>query len=264
VLLGDIARLAARPAAAWAAAFSLLAVVYASLWPSLRGNARFADLVRTLPPAYRGLIGTAGATDLGTATGFLSAELYAVTGPLLVAVLATGLGSAAVAGAEQSGLLEAALAGPVSRTRWVAEQALALAAQVVMVVGVGSLVLVLARPVGDLPVAADRIAAAGVHLAALGVAVGWLALAAGAATGSPAAARGSALLVVLGGYLIQALAPVVPAVRGWRAVSVFHWYGGRAPLLTGVHAGDLIVLLGTGCLLVAVATVRFTRRDLRA
>jgi ABC-2 type transport system permease protein len=191
-VLGQSLRLALRSVGGWAAGLGSLCLLYVTMWPSISGNASYADIIRNLPEAYRSLIESSGMGDLTSASGYLNAEVFSLTGPLLVIVHAIIAGSGAVAGMERRGVLEPLLAQPLSRTRWIVEQAGSVGLQIVAATGAGCAVLVLSRPLGDLDVRADRILAACVHLAVLGLTYGALALAIGAATGRPTFTRASA------------------------------------------------------------------------
>ena len=110
-------------------------------------------------------------------------------------------------------------------------------------------------------IGATNLLAAAIHLAALGVFFGGLALAVGAATGSRAisSARSpsSASCPTSG-----TRSPRRSTGMGWaRDLSPFRFYSGGRPLVNGLQAADLAVLVAVTVLVVALGTALFNRRD---
>jgi ABC-2 type transport system permease protein len=264
VILPQTLRLSLRSVAAWSASLVALTVLYVSIWPSMRDMAGYRQIMENLPEAYRSILDASGAGDLTSASGYLNAELFAITGPLLVIILAVVAGSGAVAGTEHSRLLDGYLAQPISRARWAAEQAVAVTIEVFAVGAVMCAALILSKPLGDIDIPAGNLIAACLHLATLGVFFGLLAGGIGAATGRPSLTRAICGLVGLAGYVVHALAAMVSWLEPLRPFSPFRWYSGDTPLTTGVHPIGLLVLLATGIVLIAAGTALFDRRDLRA
>ncbi|MDP9020563.1 MAG: ABC transporter permease, partial [Actinomycetota bacterium] len=88
-----------------------------AVWPSVRGQQQFEDLVRDLPPAVRALFGAQDGIPFTSPAGYLHGRLFSSLLPLLLVVFGIGLGARAVGGAEEDGTLELVLAHPVSRAR---------------------------------------------------------------------------------------------------------------------------------------------------
>jgi beta-exotoxin I transport system permease protein len=264
VLLPFALRLGARTVAGWSIGVAAMAVLYVSLWPSLSGTTDYAKLLDSLPEAYQSLVRAAGTADMSTAAGYLNAELFAATGPLLIVVLAVMLGSGAAAGHERQGTLAMHLAEPIPRWRWLGEQALAVWLQIAVVGAVLAGALLVMREVVGLDVGIGGLVGACLHLTALGVMYAGVALALGAATGRPSVARAGTGLLALLGYLVQVFAPMVSWIDRLRPLSPFAWYGRDTPLLTGAHAVPLGVLGLTAVAAVVAGGLVFTRRDLRS
>lgn len=85
----------------------------------------------------------------------------------------------------------------------------------------------------------------------------------GAATGRRAVAAGVAALVAVGAYLVNALAPLAPALASWRWLSLFYHYVGYDPLRHGLALEHVLVLVGVGVVMLVTAVIIFDRRDLR-
>src|SRR5262249_42133155 len=110
----------------------------------------------------------------------------------------------------------------------------------------------------------DHITASALQLAFFGLATGALALALGAGTGRRSLATGIAAAVAILGWLINSFAPLVGAIAWLKYLTLFYYYAGHDPLTRGVDVTGIIVLGVVPLLLIALGTVGFDRRDLRA
>ena len=228
-----------------------------AMYPSLRDQ--LGALTAVLPPEITAFFGA----DMVTPAGYVSSQVFSKIAPLLVMITAIGAGALSCA-FERTGVLAVTLAAPVRRTQVVAAHALAVTAEVaVLVAAVGVVLVALRQPTGlDIPVA--RLLAGTVALALLGAFHGLLTLAVGAASGSRGLAIGAGTGVALSGFLLSGLAPLVDSdLLG--LVSPFHWAFGAQPLEAGWNWAVLsgLLALTTGCLLLlTAATLLFRRRDI--
>lgn len=252
-----------RSLLAWALALAGLVGMYAAVYPSVKGNSSYSNVIDQMPKALRALF-TAGGGDLTTPAGYLNTELMTLMGPILVLVYAIGAGAAAVAGEEDRGTLDLLLANPVTRARVVVEKFAALVAGVsVLSAAMWLAVVAEGRAVGlDLPVGSS--AAAMVHLGLLGVEFGALALLVGAATGHLTAARAVPGGLAVVAFLVNGLAGYVTWLGPVRPASPFYQYIGHDPLRTGLWGAAAAVSVASAAVLVAVAVAAFGRRDVLA
>jgi ABC-2 type transport system permease protein len=251
-----------RATVGWSLALGGLVVLYAATWPAFRNSREYARLFDELPAAYRSMFTSTGA-GMTTAAGFFHAELFALTGPLLVLLAAMGAGVRAVAGEEERGRLDLLLATPVSRARWVIEHAVALAAGVLAICATDAVVMLAAGAAVSADLTPGNVIAAWVHVGVAGIWFGILAVAVGAATGRPALARITVGIVALAMYLVNGLAPMSPVLERLQPLSVFRYAIGDDPLVTGLHAGHLALVLVTALPVLAAGAWLFRRRDLR-
>jgi ABC-2 type transport system permease protein len=110
------------------AAFALLVI---ALFPSIKdAGASFEAYIESLPPAFReGFLGT---TAITTVEGFLATEFYQFVWLLLLGLYMAYAAGRSVAGDVETGRIDLLLAAPVSRSRVVAEKAVALLVPVVV------------------------------------------------------------------------------------------------------------------------------------
>ncbi len=203
-----------------------------------------------------------GFTAISTPAGYLGSTTFGLLGPILTIVMATWLGTRAIAGDEESGRLDVLLAHPISRTRLSVERFAALAVAIGLVCLVLFAALVAVSGVAQLDeIGPANLLGASLHLAGLGTFFGAAALAVGAATGSRALA--TAVVATLGvvSYFANTLAAQIDVVAWSRNLSPFRYYSGGRPLVNGVQPLDLAILLVAAIVLVALGTAAFRRRD---
>jgi ABC-2 type transport system permease protein len=152
----------------------------------------------------------------------------------------------------------------MTRSRVLADKATAL---LLMLAGLSLLVFLVVIAIGppfDLSVPIADVSAACVMFLLIGVAFGSLALAVGCATGRRAWASAVAGSIAVASYVLNAVAPSVPSLRWARALSPFRWYLEPDPLTTGLHATNIVVLVGIAAVCLVAAFGTFRRRDLAA
>lgn len=245
----------------WGIGVVALVLVTVLFYPSIEGNQELNALLDDYPDAARALIG-AGELDLVSPAGYLNSQLFALMAPVVVAIFAIGAGASAVAGDEERGTIELLLAQPLSRTRLVAERALAMTAGVALLCALTFLATWAgARAVG-MDIGVGPIASACVGLLLIGLVAGAIALAAGCATGHRSAGIAAGAAVMTAGYLLDSLGQVIGALEPWRPLSPFRWYDPAGRLTDGLGPGLLVLLVAAAALGVAGAAA-FARRDLR-
>jgi ABC-2 type transport system permease protein len=251
-----------RSLAAWAATFAVLVGLYAVIWPSVRGNARWQELFSTLPATYRALFAAGGQLDLSTPAGYLGIELMGFLGPALMAVYAIMVGAAAIAGEQASGGLEVTLSAPIARGRLLTERCAALLINLIVLAAATGLALWVFSLAFGMHLGVARIASAAAALGIVGFFAGAVSLAAGAATGSLALARGLGALAAVASYLVNALSQVTTALHAVRPISPFYLLLGNAPLQHGLRAVGAVSVMAISIVVVATAGIAFARRDL--
>ena len=152
----------------------------------------------------------------------------------------------------------------MTRTQVVRDKAIALLAAMSRLSGFLFLVVVVVGRPFDLTVPVVDVAAACVMMLLLGLAFASLALAVGCATGRKSWAYGVTGVVAVATYVLNVLAPSVPALGWTRPWSPFRWYLEPDPLTTGLHVANVGVLVSITVVCMAISVVTFRRRDLAA
>ena len=251
-----------RALVGWSIGVAALVLLYASFYPSIRANSATLDkYLETLPEALRNALGSG---SISTPVGYLRGEVFSTMGPLLLLILAIGAGARATAGEEEGRTLDLLLANPVTRRTVVLQKFWAM---VCAAMGVG---LVLAAaiavfgPVFSLHIGSIDVIAACVSAVALAVSFGSIALAIGCWRGRRTVAIATTAGAAVAAYLVNILAPSVPALSRFRILSPFYHYIDHDPLRNGFSIPHLVVLVAISAVALTLAVVTFDRRDLRS
>jgi ABC-2 type transport system permease protein len=243
----------------WVIGITAVGLLYAAFYPVVN-TPEMRDAIAAYP---EGLLQAIGFTDVTSAAGYLGSTTFGLLGPALVIVFAAAIGGTAIAGEEEAGRLDLALAHPVSRWSfaWQRFAALVIGMLVVgLVLAVGLVVISGPADLGDIPTA--NLFAASVQLAILGTFFGALALGLGAATGRRAFVYAAVAIVGVGGFFAYNLAPSVEGLAWLADISPYAFYLGGDPLENGLQLVDSLVLVGASLALVLAGGFVFDRRDI--
>jgi len=236
-----------------AAGAYLLLVVAA--YPAFKHDSGL-DAMVAANPAAAAAFGING--SITSTAGWLDANMYANVAPLLALLLSIGYGATAIAGQNADGTLGLLASLPLSRTAALAQKMAALLLVSAVVPG-ASLLASLAGPHFGLTPDWANLLGVSLTLTLLAFDLGAVALLVGAITDVRGAALGGASAVAGAAYLLNALAPVVDAVRSIRWLSPFSWAIGSDTLAAGVEPSGLVALTALGVAL-GLATFAALRR----
>lgn len=246
----------------WSIGSLLYTGMIVAIWPVIDGNESFQDLADDYPEALQAMFGGADAfAEFTTPSGFLNTYLFSMILPFILAALAVSIGSAVVAGEEESGVLDLLLSYPVSRARAISEKTVALVAAVIGVGLLQVLLIGLLGPLVDLHVGWSGLVAAIVGSILFAVSIGMLAMLAGAVRGQKGFAMGLAWGVALGGYLLNLVASLADALDFLRYASPLYHATAGNPVENGMPVNYLF-LLGGIVLLFGLTLWAFERHDL--
>lgn len=240
----------------WSLGLAAVVLMYLPLYPSMEDSLQ--SQIDALPDGVAQAFGMASMD----AAGYAQSTVYGLLGAILVIVFAITAGGRAVAGEEETGLLDLYLAHGVSRQRLMAERTVHLLVELTVLAAVVVGLTLVVDPGAGLDLGLEQVLAAGTGLLGLGVVTGVVGLAAGAATGSRGIAMGAATVAGVGGYLANVIGDI--AELPWlKDLSTFHWAYGFEPLRNGFDGGaTLLLLYGTAAVAYLVGAVLFARRDI--
>ena len=249
----------ARSLVGWGAGMVAYGSVMLALYPSVKGNADFAKLLKSYPEALQKLFSL---SDYTSPAGYLNAEIFSFMAPLLLGLFAVLLGADLLAGEEGRGTLEMLLANPITRRRVFAEKWLALITMTAVVNACLGLVLGLGSPIVHLHIANGTLAGAIVAMTLLTCLFGTLSLALGAATGRRGLSLGVTAVALVASYFVSALANLITWMSHVRPLSPWYQALGVDPLHHGLSLEHVTVLILLTIAFGLIGGWRFQRRDL--
>lgn len=220
----------------------------------------FVEIFSTFPDA---LIAMIGGVDMSTPAGFITGEIFSLTGPIAIIVLLASMGARALAGEEESHTMGLLLANPVSRSEIVVKKTSAMVLAAVafgIITAFGTWVGTL---IAGLDVTLEGVLATSMLLTLLGLVFGGVSMATSAATGRRKLATWATTGVALVTWFMFSFLTLTESAAAVANVSPFQWYLGSDPLVNGMSWVDAGLLGGTFIALVAVSVPLFARRDLR-
>lgn len=243
----------------WTAGVAAALLLYLPLFPSIAGDGQMQQLLDTLPPE---MVKTLGYENLGSGAGYVQGTFYGLIGFLLLTIAATSWGSAAIAGAEETGKLELTLAHGVSRVQYTLESALAVLVRLLWLGAFATLLVIALDGPSQLDLEPAHVVAASAALVGLTMLSAAFALAVGALTGRRVLATAAGAGIAVLGYVFNAIANQNADLDGLRVASPYAWAYHGTPVTDGADWGGLGLLWGVSVLLVAIAALALRRRDI--
>lgn len=245
----------------WAIAVFGLIFVNLIVYPSFKDQAdELQKSFENLPDAAVQLFG--GSTDFFSPVGYLNSQIFFITLPLTLGILAIVLGHGILGKEEQDLTIESLLSRPVSRMKLLLSKAIA-AILILTAVSAVSLIttLVTARIVKlDVSDSLMIVAMAACYLLVLSFgAIAFLFSAIGRARG---ASIGITTFIALGGYIISSLAGTVDWLKVPAKAFPFHYYQSEAILKETFNWNNLYFFAGVIILCAAFSWLAFRRRDI--
>ncbi|OFE15681.1 hypothetical protein BA895_21840 [Humibacillus sp. DSM 29435] len=246
----------------WALALVAVMAMYLSFYPSLGGAASgMADMIDQLP---EGVVKAIGYDQIATGAGYTQSTFFGLLGFVLGTAAAVVWGTRAVAGDEESGMLELTLAHPVSRAQLVAERALAIFTRLSVLGVVLGLALAAMSGPFELELNGTHIVAVTTAWVLLTFSIAMASLMGGAVSGSRTVALGVGAGLGVLAFLLNALGAQSEQNEWMLGLSPFAWAYRNRPLAEGWNFADLGLLVALATALLAVALLVFTRRDVRS
>lgn len=233
--------------------------LYLPLFPSVGGDGQMQQIIESMPPE---LVNTLGFEAIGSGAGYSQGTFFGLIGFALLVIAATSWGSAAIAGAEESGRLELALGHGVGRGQYAAESALSILARLLWLGAIAVAVILLLNEPSELELTAGNVAANVAALLGLAFLSATLALAVGAPTGRRGMATLAGAGIAVVGYMFNAIANQVEAAEPLRVISPYAWAYQHQPLTDGADGVGLLLLWGVSLALTGIAILALRRRDI--
>ncbi len=240
----------------WALGFVVTSLIYVA---SYKTYADTGMLDMELPESLGILM---GAMDFATPDGYLNTVYFSLIGAVLTVIFSVVIGARAIAGDEESGMLDLFLAYPVSRTSFLLQRFAALVAGIVLMGGVIFVAITVSAGISEMGIPLGNILAACTALVLMDIVFGTAALCIGALTGRGSMALGITAALAVAAFLANNLGPMFEGIESVQKLSPFYYYLDGYPLRNGFDLGGIIVLCAIALVLLAVAWWGINRRDL--
>lgn len=241
----------------------MFALIFFSMifYPVFRDQA--AELQKSfdqLPDAAVQLFG--GSTDFFSPVGYLNSQVFYLTLPIVLGILAIVLGSSLIAREEQDRTIEHLLARPVSRSRLLVAKGVAGTIILAVVSLVVLVTTVVTAKIVDMDISLVRICAVCGVCFLMAWSFGAIAFAITCLGRARIASLGIAMVVAFGGYIVSSLATTVEWLRGPSKAFPFDYYKSESILLGTYNWKNIIFFLSIIAACAIIAWLSFRRRDL--
>jgi ABC-2 type transport system permease protein len=245
----------------WMIGVAALTVMTVAFYPLIESQEEaYETLLEGYPEEMAGFLGLDQISDLFAPVGYINSQIYGNTLPILLFILAIGMGTAAIAGEEDRRTMDLLLAQPVQRRDVVLQKFAAMVTIVFVVVLVVFVLLLVSNPLLDLELSFEGMLAVNVAAGLLGLLFGALALALGAWNGRRGLAIGLSAGIATLSFFLYGLAPLVDALEPFGKMSPFYWYLEPNPLANGFDP-MLLWMVAFTALFVGISVWGFVRRD---
>lgn len=241
--------------------------VFAMIFINMIFYPTFKDQAAELQKSFESLPESAiqlfgGSTDFFSPIGFLNSQIFFLTLPLILGVLAISLGSSLLAREEQDHTVESLLARPITRGQLLAGKGLAGTIILSIVTTVSLLTTVVTAAMVDLEVPAKNMLIVTAACYVLVLSLGAIAFVITALGKARVASFGIAGLLGFGGYIISSLAGTVTWLQGPSKIFPFHYYESE-PLLRGTYNWTNLIILSVVVIVCsALSWFVFRKRDI--
>lgn len=246
----------------WCLGIAGMIVILMLVYPSLHKQAADLDAVfRRMPESVRALRG--GDTNLTSPVGYLNAEIFFVTLPLLFIIMTINLGNALLARDEQNHTLELLLARPISRTKVLLGKATAGLIVIAAVGTVSTISTAVMAKVVNMDIAWRYVLMATALTTLFATSFGAITFALNAA--SLLSRRFSIAVAVVasfGGYILQSLSAASDYIKTPAKFFPYHYFIPRDMLVGTVSRGFILYMVGILVVCALLSYVGFRRRDL--
>lgn len=231
-------------------------------YPSFKDSApQFEQSFSELPDAAVELFG--GSTDFFSPVGYANSQIYFISLPLLLGILAISLGSKVVAKEEADKTIEGLLSRPVSRTKLLLAKAIAATIILALVSKVTAVSMIIMSAIVDLDISTANLIVVSFVCFLLTLSFGAIAFLFTTIGRASSMALGVATLIAFGGYLIDSLAGTVTWLQVPAKLFPFHYYQSEAALNGEYNWWNTLYFVGLIAVSAVISWLAFRRRDLK-
>ncbi len=249
-----------RGIAAWTLGVVAIVVVQLAVYPSIRDTeAEMGNIADAFPEAFQKMFRM---QDYTSEIGYLSAELFTATLPLIFIAIAVTWGARLTTEEEDAHTADIFFTLPITRFAYVTTRFAALGTVVVTVAFALLVSLLIGTEILDFSVPLTRFLAGAWVLFLLGAVFASLAAAIGALTGRRGVALGISVTLAIGFFVLYSLAPLVDSIDAMTPFNPLQWTIGTQPLLNGFDLGYSLTTIAVTTAFVIATYFGFHNRDI--
>ncbi len=260
-LLRSELRLSRRSLLLWLLSIAALVVLVVAVYPAIRDQSSLNSIYGDLSPAAQRLL---GGSDLTSATGYLSTQLFAFFLPAVILVFAIGRGAGALAGEEEHHTLDLLLAQPISRRAAYLQKAASVLTGVALLTVATWIPLIALDSAVGFRLPATHLTATCVQMGLFCAAFGLCAQAIASTAGRRAFGVAITVAYAVVSYVIYGVSASVHWLVNLRPLTLWRWYLSNSPLSAGAGAAEITALCSVCIVALALGAYGFERRNLRA
>ncbi len=238
-------------------------IMYIALFPSIKSEAaNYEQLFESMPKALSETfdIQAASFTQLES---FLAIELFSITWPLLMALLALSRAGSSITGEIEKGSMGTLLSLPISRSRILLSKIIAGGVSIGAFAAVTVLAAIPLSAVFSINIHASRFFV----LTGLGILYGLTVFAITSLIATLSSER-SHVYFAIGGllavmYTLNIISNLRDSLNWLQYASIFHYFNATAALAqSAINTVSLAVFIASTCILLGLAFLRFRKRDI--
>ncbi len=245
----------------WSLGLAFIGFLMALFYPAFHQDNGIDQLVKSLPPAFQGLVGNLD--NLKELSTYLGSQLFDIRVPIFISILTIILAVGLTVGEEEKGQLRTLLALPLSRTRillskWLAIVIICFAVTVATIIGIEIGVKVIGESLDWIV-----LLRLGSMMWLLSVTIATMIFGIGLATGNKGATTGIGVFVTVGSFLLTTFAQSVDWLQPYENISLLHYFHAPDIARGVIDLWDVAVYICIIIVFLLIAFVLFRHRDVR-
>jgi ABC-2 type transport system permease protein len=244
----------------WTLGFAAIAALMASFYPAMHQSGSIDQLLQTMPPAFKGLVGNLG--DLSEFDTYIASQLFDIRMPLIAGIMSIILGLGLSIADEEKGELRTTLSLPVSRLKVFVQKWLGMVSvMVVIVLGIIAGIYAVLPFIDIAHIELTEVLRLSAMTLLIMVTYGTIPFAVGFATGKRAAATGISILTIIGSFILSTFGQAVDWLADYEKLSLLHYFPAVDIVKNGIDLKDVAVFGAITFVLLVAGAVAFRRRD---
>ena len=245
----------------WGIGLAFMSFLMMIFYPSFHADTGLDQLVNSLPPAFKGLVGNLA--NLKTLPGYIGSQLFDIRIPIFVSISSIILAVGLTVTEEEKGYLRTLSALPISRVniligKWLSLTIVCLLVNIATLAGLYLGVMA----VGE-TLAIDVVLRLGLMTWLLSTCVTSIVFGMGIATGSRGLTMGAGVVYIIGSFILTTFAKSVDWLQPYEIMSIFHYFPAVDIANGDISLYNIIIMGGIIFTSVIIGILLFRRRDVR-